>query len=102
MASIRITIPKVHCSPVKAVFIRCSVIGEPLLFVGYSLACRPRLDFLQPVTGAGIEVKIVKPLQLLYAFEGGCAEWRLPVKGMEHDALQQIAEGHVVVLGKAL
>src|SRR5271154_3324721 len=102
MASIRITIPKVHCSAVRAVFMCCSVIGEPLLFAGDSLAAWPRLDFLEPVTGAGIEVKIVKPLQLLYAFERGCAEWRFAVKGMEHDALQQIAEGHVVVLGKAL
>src|SRR5580693_4848681 len=80
----------------------CWLLMESGSLAGESLGCRPRLDFLQPVTGAGIEVKIVKPLQFLYAFERGCAEWRLAVKGMEHNALQEIAEGHVVVFGKAL
>src|ERR1700683_112871 len=100
IASIRITHPKVHCSPVRAIFIRCSVISEPLLFVGGSLTEGPCFYLLQTVAGAGIEVKIVKPLQLLNAFERGCVKRRLAIEGMEDDALQQIAEGHVVVLGK--
>jgi len=53
------------------------------------------------MAGAGIEVEIVKALQLLNALEGGWAERRLSVESMEHDTFQKIAEGHIVVLGKS-
>src|SRR5271157_121565 len=100
IASIRITRPNVHCNAARAVLIRCSDIGWPLLFVSRPLAGGPRLDFFQAMAGAGIEIEIVEAFQLLYAFERSCAERSFPVEGMEDDALQQIAEGHVVILGE--
>ena len=66
------------------------------------LAGRPRLDFFQAVAGAGIEIKIIETLQFLNAFKGGWTEWRFSVEGMQDDALQQIAQGHVMVFGEGL
>src|SRR5579863_5947686 len=63
---------------------------------------RPRLDFLQPMARARIQIKLVKSLQLLNPFQRCWTEWSLAVEGMQHNALQQIAKGHVVVLGKSL
>src|ERR1022692_4420905 len=74
----------------------------PSLFVGSSLAGWPRLDFLQAMAGAGIEIKIVEALQFLNAFQRGWAERRFSVEGMKHDALQKIAQGHTMVFGEGL
>src|ERR1700728_1629028 len=95
------TSPKVHCSPVKAICARGVAIKAPL-FVGTSLARRPRLDFLQAVAGAGIEVELVKAFQLLNTLERGRTERSFPVEGMQNNSLQQIAEGHVMVFGESL
>src|ERR1700728_217797 len=102
IASIRITRPRVHCSPVNAICMRWVVIKGAPLFVGSSLARRVQLDFLQPVARAGVEVEIVKALQLLDAIERGRAERGLPVKGVQDDTFEQVTEGHVVVFGECL
>src|ERR1700678_867834 len=54
------------------------------------------------MAGARIEIEFVKPLQLLNSLQRGLVEWRLPIESMQNDALQQIAQRHVVVLSKGL
>src|SRR5580704_15102699 len=76
--------------------------GPAGLLLRTPLPPRPRLDFLQPVAGVRIKVKIVKPLQLLNAFERSRTKRRLSIEGMKHNALQKIAKRHVVILGEGL
>ena len=54
------------------------------------------------MTGAGVEVETVELLQFLNAFERGLAEGSLAVEGVQHDALQEITERQIVILGKGL
>jgi len=63
---------------------------------------RPRLDFLQAVAGARIQIEIVKTLQLLNSFERSLIEWRLPIESVQNDAFEQVAQRHVVILGEGL
>src|SRR5208337_1975329 len=102
-ASARITIPKTHCSTVRAIFVWAELIA---------LSCSPSLlgspfaprfhDFLQAVAGAGIQIELVEFPELANAFERGRAEGSLAVEGVEHDAFEQVSEGHVVVIGECL
>src|SRR5208337_262064 len=57
---------------------------------------------LEAVAGAGIEIEGVELLQLLNALERGRTEGNLAVEGVEHDAFEQIAQGHVVIFGESL
>ena len=54
------------------------------------------------MTGTGIEIEIVKTLQLLNTLERGWAERRLPVESVKNDAFQEVAQRHVVILGESL
>src|ERR1700751_3782582 len=54
------------------------------------------------MAGTGVKIEVVELLQLAYAFQRGSAEWGLAVESMQHDALQDVAQRHVVVLGKPL
>src|ERR1700756_1267 len=54
------------------------------------------------MTGTGVKIEVIELLQLAYAFQRDCVEWGLAVESMQHDALQDVAQGHVVVLGKPL
>src|ERR1700686_1614931 len=53
------------------------------------------------MAGTGIKIEVVELLQLAYAFQRGSAEWGLAVEGVQHDAFQNVAQRHVVVLGKS-
>src|SRR5688572_18509415 len=72
---------------------------------GYSSSARGGLESLvgllpELVAVAGGEVQAVELLQLHDAGEGRLAEGRLPLEGMEHDALEQVAEAEVMELGE--
>src|SRR5690348_12064259 len=58
-------------------------------------ACCSR--FAEMMTGAGIQFETVELLQFFYPLETLGRKRALSVKGMEHDAFQQVAKGHVVV-----
>src|SRR5712692_1294846 len=51
---------------------------------------------------ARIEVKTVKLLQLLYSLQRCLIEGTFAIEGVEHNALQEITEGEVVVLREGL
>src|SRR5580704_463487 len=105
IASIRITRPRIHCNAVSAVFILRSVIKPrsiSCLFLRNPFARRVRFDLLQAMARAGIEIKIVEAFQFLNALEGGGVERRFPVKGMQHDAFEKVAESHIVIFGEGL
>src|ERR1039457_3771466 len=70
-----------------------------LFFVG-AFARGFCFDFLQPVAGAGVEIEGIELFQLANAFQRGWTEWGLAVESVEHDALEDVSERHVVVLGK--
>src|SRR5208283_4368079 len=71
--------------------------SAPLLFLGGG----HRLCFLEPVAGAGVQLKTVELFQVLYSRQGCGAEGTFAVEGMENNSFQQITEGHVEVLGQA-
>src|SRR5260370_12153501 len=73
----------------------------PLSWVG-PLPCFPTLDLGQAVAGAGIEIEGIELAQVLNALERGGAEGSFAVEGVQHNAFQQVAQGHVVVLGERL
>jgi len=52
--------------------------------------------------GAAVEVQVIDLLELGDAPQRVVAEGGLAVEGVEDNALEQIAEGHVVVLGQRL
>src|SRR5579864_9610481 len=54
------------------------------------------------MTGTGVKIEVIELLQLAYPFQRDCIEWGLAVENMQHDALQDVAQRHVVVLGKPL
>src|ERR1035437_4051338 len=54
------------------------------------------------MAGARVKVQFVKLFQLANAFQRRRAERRLTVKGVQHDALEQVSQRHVVILGKRL
>src|SRR5437868_13486255 len=56
----------------------------------------------QPVARPRVEVEAVDLLQLRDALEGRALEGRLALEGVQHDALEQVAQRHVVVFGEAL
>src|SRR5215472_11726826 len=58
------------------------------------------LDLGQAMAGARVKIEAVKRLELMDTVERSLAEWRLAVKGMQHDAFEHVPQGHVVVLGK--
>src|SRR5208282_1417476 len=62
----------------------------------------PALHLGQAVAGAGIEIEGVELLQVMNAFERFWLERSLAVEGVQHDAFEQVAQGHVVVLGESL
>ena len=51
---------------------------------------------------SGVEIAVVDLLQLGDALERRLAEGRLAVEGVQHDALDEIAERDLVVLGERL
>src|ERR1700685_1357321 len=57
---------------------------------------------LEQMARAGIEIKVVDVLELGDFPQGRGGERQFAVKGMQDDAFEQIAEGHVFVLGKRL
>src|SRR5207253_11165925 len=63
---------------------------------------RPRPSFLQAVTRARIQIEPIKLLQIADLPERFLAERALAVEGMQHNALQQIAQRQVVIFGEAL
>ena len=67
-----------------------------------SSSSRTVFDFGQPMAGARVEVETIELLQIANAFERCRAEWSLAVESVEHDPLEQIAQRHIVILGKSL
>ncbi len=65
-----------------------------------SLAPRAALDFGEAVAGAGVEIEGVEFFQVVNALERGRTKGSLAVEGVEHDAFEQIAQGHVVIFGE--
>src|SRR5271167_3720659 len=59
-------------------------------------------DFLEAVTGTGIEIESVKFFQVLDAFQRFGTEGCLAVERVENDAFEQVAEGHIVIFGQSL
>lgn len=57
---------------------------------------------MQLVAVAGGQVESVDLLELLDDLDGGVVEGGLVLEGVQHDALQQVTEGQVEVLGEAL
>ena len=55
---------------------------------------------MKAVTCARIQIERVELLQFLDSLHAGLIEWSLSIKGMEHDALEEISQGHVVVISK--
>src|SRR5215831_1568229 len=56
----------------------------------------------QPVARGGVQVEAVDTLQVRDLAQGLRGERDLPVEGVQHDALQQIPERHVLQLGEGL
>src|ERR1051325_1494234 len=54
------------------------------------------------MAGARIEIQSIKLLQLANSLQRRRAERRLPVKRVQHNALQHVAQSHVVVLRECL
>ena len=54
--------------------------------------------FLQSMAGTSVQIKPVELLQIPDAPQGHLAEWGLAVEGMQHDALQQVSQGQVVIV----
>src|ERR1700723_2316883 len=52
------------------------------------------------MAGAGVEIEVVELFQIANAFERGWAERGLAVEGVEDDAFEEVAEGHVVIFGE--
>src|SRR5215469_16774767 len=50
----------------------------------------------------GAEVEPVDRLQRFHLAQRRCREGRLALEGMQHDALQQVAEGHIELGGERL
>src|SRR5215472_7510772 len=58
-------------------------------------------DFRQAMAGARIQIQAIELLEFAYAVQRCLAERRLAVKGVQHDAFEDVAKGHVVILGEA-
>ncbi|MGB9245307.1 MAG: hypothetical protein WCC03_18305 [Candidatus Acidiferrales bacterium] len=52
------------------------------------------------MAGGGVEVEVVKLLEIADALERGRAEGAFAIEDMEKDAFEEIAEGKVVILGE--
>ena len=52
------------------------------------------------MTGGGVEVEVVELLEVADALERGPSEGAFAIKGVEDDALEEVAEGEVMVLGE--
>ncbi len=48
------------------------------------------------------QIQFVDVLQTFYSFEALLAEWRLAIKGVEHNAFQQVSKGHIMVFRESL
>ena len=52
------------------------------------------------MAGAGVEFEAIKLLQLCDAGQGLLLEGAFAIEGMEHDALKQVTQGEIAILGK--
>ena len=52
------------------------------------------------MTGGGVEVEVVKLLEVADALKRGRSEGAFAFKGVEDDAFEEVAEGEVMVLGE--
>src|SRR5438874_1218433 len=73
----------------------------PAFFPPYEPRSLGDLNFFhQPVTGGRIEIQTVNPLEIVNAATSLFAKRMATVKGVQHNPLQQISEGHVVILSQ--
>jgi hypothetical protein len=60
------------------------------------------VDFSQAVARLRVQVKLVKPLQLSNSFKRTGAERRFPIECVQHNALKNVAQRHIVIFGERL
>src|SRR5215471_8492324 len=56
----------------------------------------------QPMRVCGCEIELIDPLERLDLAQGRGRERRLALEGVQHDALEQIAEGQIELGGERL
>src|ERR1700728_1681614 len=52
------------------------------------------------MAGAGVEIEVVELFQIANALERGWAQRGLAVEGVEDDAFEEVAKGHVVIFSE--
>src|SRR5690348_14973615 len=79
-------------------WIACSFLSALLSTLLFALIAHFAL--YQAMARGRVQIKVIEAFQFLDSLQAGFTERALAIEGMQHDALQQITQGQIVVVGE--
>src|SRR5690242_19250447 len=79
-------------------WIACSFLSALLSTLLFALIAHFALH--QAMARGRVQIKVIEALQFPDSLQAGFTERALAIEGMQHDALQQVTQGQIVVVGE--